>query len=113
MMLRALLATIFAVLTASAASAVERSPVPAADHFAAKFDPSPAHQGEDQIDIDKQPCVSPQDWSGKSAVNEHLASFRGPRGPVAKVFSQPQRLSQHDLFLYACAPRAPPVPGRA
>lgn len=110
MMLRALLATIFAVLTASAAVAVERSPVPAEGHFAAKFDPVPAHQGEDQADVAKQPCFTSQDWNGKSAVKGHLGSFRGRRGPVAaKICSASQRASHHDLFLHACAPRAPPM----
>lgn len=109
MMLRALLATIFAVLTASAAVAVERSPVPAEGHFAAKFRPAPAPQGEDQPDFVKQPCFSFQDWNGKSAVKEHSVSFRGRRGPVAaKNCPASQRASHHDLFLHACAPRAPP-----
>jgi len=110
-MLRALLATIFAVLTASAVLAVERSSVPAdhANHFAGKHDPAPAPQGEDQIDIDKQPCIGLQDGSGKAAaqVPEALADRHGV--PVAKRIDLPrQHVPAHLLFLHACAARAPP-----
>jgi hypothetical protein len=109
-MLRALLATIFAVLTASAAVAVDRSPAPAEiNHFAAKFDPCPAHQGQDQIDIDKQPCFSPQTWSGKAAVETDPSVSDRRHMPAASLLRPPhQRASTHILFLYACAPRAPP-----
>jgi len=113
-MLRALLATIFAVLTASAALGVDRSPAPAEiNHFAAKFDPGPAHQGQDQIDVDMQPCFSPHDWSGKTAVKTH-AAFLGERSMpvVAKLWPQRHRFLTHVLFLYACAPRAPPFISR-
>lgn len=109
-MLRALLATIFAVLTASAVLAVERFSVPAdsANHYAAKFDLAPAQQGEDQIDIDKQPCLGLQDWS-KAAVQVHAPSSDGRCVPLANDGGPPsQHVLAHLLFLYACAPRAPP-----
>ena len=114
-MLRALLATIFAVLTASAVLAVERSSVPAdnASHYAAKHAPAPAPQGEDQIDIDKQPCLGLQDWNGKAAVQMHAAVADGRCVPAADGIAPSRHHARaHLLFLHACAPRAPPSVSR-
>jgi hypothetical protein len=110
---RALLAWIFAILAASAAMAVAPSTASAEvrGHFATIFDPAPpSHQGQDLPDIEKQPCFSAPEWHGKFAVSTYAAAVRCHSAPIAGKAPPLQPCPvKHFLFLYACAPRAPPA----
>lgn len=114
-MLRALLASIFVILAASAAGSGEILPastsVAHADQFAGILQPPPQKpQGRDTPDVAKQPCFSARNWHGKAAgIKAHPISVRGhDLKPARGIFPSKTLPQRHFLFLYACAPRAPP-----
>jgi hypothetical protein len=119
-MLRALLATLFTFLIASAAITAEHTfealsdARPDARPFADPYVPFAPPQGQDTEDIDKQPCVSARHGGGKTAVDAPLDTAGRRHMRIADGdFPQQWTFSKHILFLHACAPRAPPQRMRA
>lgn len=119
-MLRALLATLFTFLIASAAISAEHpfealsDARPDARPFADPHAPFAPPQGQDTEDIDKQPCVSAKDGEGKTAVDPLLDTAGRHHARIADGdFPQQWTFSKHILFLHACALRAPPHQTRA
>lgn len=111
-MLRALLALIFVILaspaTVSGAEGVTLAQE--AKRTLESFDPSPRHQGRDTLDVQHQPCFNVRSGGGKPVVELPIAAHHPVRIAVEEV-ARPDRRSapRQAVFLYACAPRAPPL----
>lgn len=111
-MTRALLALILAVFVSSAAvSAAERMALAQEVEQAAKvFNPAPAHQGQDTEDVERQPCVSARSGGGKAALDLGAVAPQHRHSPSLAITAAPLRppVLKPVVFLYSCAPRAPP-----
>lgn len=111
-MMRALLALILAVFVSSTAvSAAERMALAQhVDQAAKVFNPAPAHQGQDTEDVEHQPCVSARSGGGKAALDLGAAAPQHRHSPSLAITTTPLRppVLKPVVFLYSCAPRAPP-----
>lgn len=115
-MFRALLASIFLILAASATGSGEilqaATSVAHAEQFAgALHAPPQVPQGQDTADIEKQPCFNARHWDAKAAAIKArpISVRRHDLQPALGIFPSRTLSQQHFLFLYACAPRAPPL----
>lgn len=117
-MLRALLAFVILAFAASAATAAANDASMtlsvAERHVSGLVSKLPSvpcpPQGEDQIDIDKQPCSGPESGNGKTAARAYVWADLRPRQTAVRVLGpRPSRFVLYRLFLHASAPRAPPL----
>lgn len=81
------------------------------ERFNVTRDAGKAHQGEDTLDIDKQPVVSegkPPQLQMPGDRSAPFALLNVPADPVVPTITRVD--AQHNIFWRDCAPRAPPLP---
>lgn len=110
--MRALLASIFVIFVLASGISNDARSVAAepGNQIAVKLKTQPAHhQGQDTPDVRRQHCSSARHWDGSTAIPPLVTTAIRPEASSAGLMlpHHPQILT-HILFLYACAPRAPP-----
>ena len=111
-MMRALLASIFVILILASGISNDARSVAAepGNQIAAKLKAQPSHhQGQDTPDVRRQHCFSARYWDSSAAIPPLVTTeLRNEASPAGPMLAHDQQFLTHILFLYTCAPRAPP-----